>query len=173
MDYSQNRDIDGMVILKYIWLTILWGYWVNWSGSVIGQNVHVTQWPRSCNESVHSWLPVHMECNSGLWREVPSCQELFLSQWCDGMRVTSAERKWWTLDETGCKCLESPQAEHRREKLILWALCNWVLVYGKKWNPLDVFTRGTFRAPIKTNLPVGCQEEHCLEKQPEKFLRIK
>jgi hypothetical protein len=91
MNYSQNRDIGWMMIWKYIWLIILWGYWMNWSDPEIGQNMYGTKWPSACNESVHSWLLVRMECSGGLWREVPSCQELFLSQWCDGMCVTSPE----------------------------------------------------------------------------------
>lgn len=112
--YSKNRDIGGILIFNYIWLIMLWGYWMNWSGPVIQQTVYGTQWPRTCNESVHSWLLVCMECRRGLWREIPSCQELFLSQWCDGMCVTSPEAEMTNSRRNSMQVSAEPGETHMK-----------------------------------------------------------
>jgi hypothetical protein len=163
MDYSWIRDIRGMMILKYIWLIMIWGYWMKWYGPVIGQNIYGTQWPRACNESVHSWLPDRMECSRGLWREVPSCQELFLSRWCDGMCVTSWQEEaiHSRRDSMQVSGIPRHSTAGRNSYFEFYVTC--VLVYGEKGNSPDVLTLGTFHTSIKMSRSVGCTEEHCLE----------
>jgi hypothetical protein len=143
---------------------MLWGYWMNWSGPVTGLNI---QWMRACNESVHSWLPVRMEWRRGLWREVPSCQELFLSQWCDGMCVTSREAEVMNSrrDSMHVSGISRHSTSGRNSYYELYVTC-WrrdALMYGEEWNSPDLSTRGTFRTSIKMSRPVGCTEEHGLE----------